>query len=128
MAKKTTVAKAMYRQGDVLLVRDDGLKAGKEITPQGGRVVLAIGETSMHCHAVDASKAKLFELAQGEEGVEAAIDRCLEILTAATVRVESTQTRAHQDERHTPIELPPGKYRVRVMREYHPSMIRSVED
>jgi hypothetical protein len=129
MAKrKKTAAVFQVRQGDVLLIRDEGVKTGKEIAPKGGRLILATGETSMHCHAVDAKKARLYELARREEGIEAAVDRCLEIIEQTLVRVESTQSRAHQDERHAPIELPPGKYRVRVMREFDPTMLRSVAD
>lgn len=128
MAKKKAAAVFQVRQGDVLIVRDDSLQAGAELAPTNGRVVLAIGETSGHCHAIDASKAKLFALARSEEGVEAAIDRMLVVLQTATMRVESATSRAHQDERHTPVELPPGTFRVRVMREYDPSMLRSVAD
>jgi hypothetical protein len=128
MAKKKTSERFCVRQGDVLIMRDDALKPGKEIAPESGRLVLATGETSFHCHAVDAKKARLFELAQREENVEAALDRCLQVIETTLMRVESTQSRAHQDERHTPIELPPGKYLVRTMREYHPMMIRSVAD
>lgn len=126
--KKVTATGFCVRQGDVLIMRDDALKSGKEIAPEGGRLVLATGETSFHCHAVDAKRAKLFELAQREENVEAALDRCLQVIETTLMRVESTQSRAHQDERHTPIELPPGNYRVRVMREYDPRMLRSVAD
>lgn len=76
MAKrKKTAERFMVRQGDVLLIRDDALKAGKEIAAEGGRVILATGETSFHCHAVDAKKAKLYELARQETNVLAAIDR-----------------------------------------------------
>lgn len=126
--QKKTADRFMVRQGDVLLVREDGIPKGKEIASEGGRLILATGETSFHCHAVDAKKARLYELARQETDVLAALDRCLEIIETTLVRVESTQSRAHQDERHTPIELPPGTYRVRVMREYDPSMIRSVAD
>lgn len=128
MAKKKAAAVFMVRQGDVLIVRDDALKPGAEVPAVGGRVILATGETSGHCHAVDARKAKLYELARREVAELAAVDRLLVVVERVLMRVESTQSRAHQDERHTPIELPPGNYRVRVMREYDPRMLRSVAD
>ncbi len=125
---KKKAAPFQARQGDVLIIRDDSLKPGKEVAAHGGRIVLAIGETSGHCHAIDASCAKLYALANADESIERIVDRVLEITAKAVMRVESTTSRAHQDERHTPVELPPGKYRVRVMREYSPEMIRSTAD
>lgn len=135
MASKKKIVAAPFipaRQGDVLILRDDTLKPGAELAPTNGRVVLAIGETSGHCHAIDARHAKLFELFgevdARESAIDRAVDRMLVVLKKTVMRVESTATRAPQDERHTPVELPPGTYRVRVMGEYTPGAIRSTAD
>jgi hypothetical protein len=128
MTKRKTTAAFQVRQGDVLFIREDGIKGVAEIAPKGDRIVLAIGETSGHCHAIDSSKARFYRLAQDAERIELVVDRMLHVIERAVVHVESTHSRARQDERHIPVTLPPGNYRVRVMREYDPFMVRSTAD
>ena len=131
MTKKKTQKKHtpwIARQGDVVIIRENSLTGTEEITPANGRHILAIGESSGHCHVVDSDKAKLFRLAEKDESAERAVDRMLQVMVPTTIRVESTTSRAHLAERHTPIELAPGTYRIRIQSEYSPEAIRNVED
>jgi hypothetical protein len=107
----------MYRQGDVLLVpvheaaarvilRD---AAAKPVAPEGGRLILALGEATGHAHAASASHATLY----GLHG-----DRYLHVREVTPL--------LHEE--HAPIELPPGLYRVVRQREYDPDRDRFVRD
>ena len=50
-----------YRQGDVLLVPCAGIPADAcEEAPEGGRVILAHGERTGHCHAMAADRVRHF--------------------------------------------------------------------
>ncbi len=92
----------MYRQGDVLVVRIESLpNQATPLAPEAGRVILAHGEATGHCHSVDATVARLFAVS----GVE---DRFLEV--AAPVAL------LHQE--HDAITLEPGIYRIVRQREY----------
>jgi len=94
-----------YRQGDVLLVRVEGLFAtkGKKLAREDGRIVLAHGEVTGHAHAIEAEGADLYEAADGK--------RFLEVRGA-------TATLSHEE--HGAIMLDPGVYEVRRQREYVP--------
>ena len=94
-----------YRQGDVLLVEiDQPPRAGRQIHPEDGRIILARGELSGHVHAIQEGngKAKFFE---------GAGDRRYLLLTEIG-RLEH--------EEHGPIVLEAGWYEVRRQREYDP--------
>lgn len=103
-----------YRQGDVLITAVDQVPQGlKPVPRENGRIVLAHGEVTGHCHAIDSDDA-IFLGADVEE-ME---DRFL--------RVER-ECRVVHDE-HDTIVLPPGDYAVRRQREYAPEEIRQVAD
>ena len=54
----------MYRQGDVLLVRDDAASVdGTEVARDQGHVVLAYGEATGHAHAIASKAATLYAIA-----------------------------------------------------------------
>lgn len=102
------------RQGDVLIFAVDEIPKGAEPLPrENGRVVLAHGESTGHCHAIDSPDA-LFLATDLDEMA----DRFL--------RIESECTVVHDE--HDPVTLPPGDYIVRRQREYSPEEIRTVAD
>ncbi len=101
----------IYRQGDVLLLGVDEEPRGAEVPRENGRVVLAHGEATGHAHVLTDKGAMLYDIPESQ-------DRHLRLVHSAYLR---------HDE-HAPIELPPGTYRVRRQREYHPEEIRRVQD
>jgi len=108
---------AMYRQGDVLIRRVEGVAlpdAEPEARDEHGRLILAAGEATGHHHAVADPTAKLLRwvLADGSPAL------LLDAPDGATVRHEE----------HDPIELRPGRYVVSYQREYTPSAIIRVFD
>lgn len=93
----------MIRQGDILLVRDDGAKHGDELPRENGGVVLAYGEATGHLHqfhephvTMYAPKAK-------------STDRVLKV-------VGNVAYLKHEE--HAPIRIEPGTYRVVRQREW----------
>lgn len=99
----------MYRQGDVLLVQTE--QTGDEQAPADPRgVVLAEGESSGHYHAV-VGGAKLFRFRDATRA-----ERVLHVADAgATLQVIGGGGGVP---RHTPFEIPVGKYIVRVQRQW----------
>jgi hypothetical protein len=101
--------KKMYRQGDVMLVRDDNAHpTGEKEKPVNGRVILAYGEATGHHHSLDCQVADLFG---GDKPV---------------LVVKEPTTLDHQE--HANIEVAPGIYWVTRQREYTPSEIVRVRD
>lgn len=92
---------AIYRQGDVLLQKVDGMPENVTPVPCEGRIVLAHGEVTGHAHAISTSQASLF-IIQGE--------RYLQIEHGAAL--------VHEE--HATINLPAGFYKVVQQREYVP--------
>ena len=101
-----------YRQGDVLVIEDNGSEVGKEIKRDNGRVILAYGEVTGHAHAFSGQNVYLYEHAKnaGEK----------------ILKVEKTSDLCHEE--HSKITIPAGKYRVIIQREYSPEDIRNVRD
>lgn len=101
----------MARQGDVLLVRADGGRPddATPVPPQGGRVIVALGELTGHAHAVAEDRAALWRAGREE---------FLEVRAPAEL--------VHPE--HAPIPLEPGLYKVVHQREYHPNLERPVRD
>jgi hypothetical protein len=111
------------RQGDIFfeLVKSVGDDTGTEVPREGGAVVLAYGETSGHRHQI-ARGAKLFQRATG---------RYLEVTASGGALVEVTSDRGTPltVERHAPVRLPPGCYRVTIQREWTiANEVRRVQD
>jgi len=101
-----------FRQGDVFVEKCEKPRGQlTPVEPDKGRVVLAYGEVTGHAHALSPKDARLYE-------VKGWVDRLL-VVTKATALLH---------EEHAPITLPPGQYRVRRQREYHPEEIRTVAD
>lgn len=101
---------SIYRQGDVLLVKVDGLPENVAPVSCDGRIVLAFGEVTGHAHALSNAHASLYTR-QGE--------RYLEAKPGAQL--------VHEE--HATINLPEGFYKVVQQREYVPqSAPRDVAD
>lgn len=109
-----------FRQGDVFLERVDALpKQEMTLVTAEGRVILAYGEVTGHCHAI-------YPTAEGKLPAklwDAGAERFLQVLESTTIRHEE----------HGAIPLEPGVYRVSkfgigTQREYSPEEIRTVAD
>jgi hypothetical protein len=103
----------LYRQGDVLVMAVDAIP--KNTTPaqlDEGRVILAYGEVTGHCHEVLGDCEFLVT------DLDEMADRFL--------RVEQECQVVHDE--HSTILLPPGNYVVRRQVEYMPEAIRNVAD
>lgn len=105
----------MFRQGDVLIEEVAGLPrevfgTKLEVVPrEGGRVILAHGEVTGHAHAIADQTAVLMSFkVKGKEQEE---ERYL--------KIERSSTLSHEE--HGPIELPPGKYRITIQRQWEPT-------
>lgn len=104
--------RTIYRQGDVLIERVANRRdVGDIVAREQGRIVLAHGEATGHAHAIDDVDATLYEAPTTK---------------ARHLRVVRPTALLHEE--HSPIELPPGLYRVRRQREYHPDELRTVAD
>lgn len=112
-----------YRQGDVLIVAVEKIPADlKPVPRENGRVVLAHGEVTGHCHAIDDPAVLFLESDLGEMA-----DRFLIVDQECTV--------SHDE--HHPItlasrsELAAAGFEglaVRRQKEYSPEQIRQVAD
>lgn len=109
------------RQGDVFIQQlpdDTEPPAGaKRVKPDNGRTILAYGEVTGHAHALP-SRAKLFRMEDTGSGVPN-LTSFLEITGLPC---------ALKHEEHAPIEMPKGKYKITIQREYYPEAIRAVAD
>jgi hypothetical protein len=101
------------RQGDILIRRVNEIpKRLKPVPKDHGRVILAYGEATGHCH-----------VAEGDVQLLAAD---LEDLEQRFLRVEHEANVVHDE--HNTITLPPGDYSIERQREYSPEEIRTVAD
>lgn len=105
-----------YRQGDVLVTRIDRIPANLKTVPrENGRVVLAHGEVTGHCHAIDAPEETVLFLAAD-----------LADLNERFLRITDEVQIVHEE--HDTVTLPPGDYKVSRQAEYAPEEIRTVAD
>jgi hypothetical protein len=111
------------RQGDVLLVRASKKEitaAHKEVPRERGRVVLAIGESSLHAHVMRDPGVCLLS----REGIS---DRVLTVKDLCDLELEGGEA-APGIPRHNPIPVPPGTYIVRTQREWTGEEVRNACD
>lgn len=108
---KTQTVKLSSQQGDVVLRKIKTMPAGEQKIVSSRRCVLAEGEVTGHCHAVEQSDAELIQI--GERML-------LKLGKAATV--------THQE--HKPIRLSPGIWEIGRVQEYDyfTKMARPVQD
>jgi hypothetical protein len=100
------------RQGDLFIERvGEPADKGEPVAREGGAIVLAYGESSGHRHQITGKAHKLFQRGSA---------RYLEIGGRGGALLEVTSDRGEQltPERHAPVKLPPGTYRVTVQREW----------
>ena len=97
------------RQGDVLLVRVDGLPAKTKTLKTN---IVAYGEVTGHAHKIEVDAGDV-TLVEDEEG-------------NMFVSVKGDAHMAHEE--HGPIALTEGTYKVVHQREYSPEKIRPVLD
>ena len=92
-----------YRQGDVMLIRQDSIDItnATPIQPSDGKLILAEGETTGHAHTIDCQTAGLFDL-----------------IGKTVLIVKETSILDHQE--HNQIEVTPGIYWVVHQIEYQP--------
>ena len=104
----------MYRQGDVLIVRDETPGEDRVPVPRDrrGRMVLAYGEATGHAHVVGGPGLTLTAEPDDPERMWIDVPRHGRI--------------THEE--HGPISLPAGRYRVIRQREYIPGAWRPVAD
>ena len=121
MANKTkpskTAVPAMYRQGDVLIVRVDGIPSNmKKLNPKHP-VTLAFGEVTGHSHQIHKG-ATAFAAEVKDDNV---------VSLAEYIEVEE-QLAALTHQEHDTINLPAGTYKIGHQREYTPEALRNVAD
>lgn len=98
------------RQGDVYMERVSSIPTtAKQITPIGGRIILAEGEATGHHHSVDADAADWWKTD-----------------TEQFLQVYETAEVVHQE--HAPLILKKGIYHITRQREYTPAATRNVMD
>jgi hypothetical protein len=122
-----------FRQGDVLIVMVDSLPKGAVAKPRdNGRVVLAYGEVTGHCHAITERKCVHYDAPDAVSAAEALLasvgmKRQLTAENAPTF-LELAVEAPLQHEEHGTIKLPVGTAVVIRQREYSPTELRSVVD
>ncbi len=125
------------RQGDVLLIRNESprdISKLKAIPREDGCVILAHGEVTGHAHRIPSLHCNLFldeRRPISEEDAMGMVSRLGggmvgELIPDKVLEVKETVMLSHEE--HSPIELPPGQYTVRIQREFDPEALRSVAD
>lgn len=111
------------RQGDVLLIRatKSAVTAEhREVPRERARVVLAIGESSLHAHVMRDPGVCLLS----REGVS---DRVLTVMDLCDLELEGGESSPGVP-RHGTIAVAPGTYIVRVQREWTGEQVRNAAD
>lgn len=108
---KTKIIKLVGQQGDVTLTKLTALPDGEQKVISRKRCVLAEGEHTGHCHAVEETDAELIQIGE----------RML-------LKLEREATVTHQE--HKPIRLSPGIWEIGRVQEYDyfTKMARPVQD
>jgi len=101
----------IYRQGDILFVKANVSNEGKPVTREGGRIIVARGESTGHAHAIVTPTAMMLRS---------------EVLEREWVVAPDGAEVVHEE--HDTLTLPPGAYWVVRQREYTPEAIRTVQD
>lgn len=108
--------KRQFRQGDVLLIEVSDAEFNTENLEATKNKTVALGEATGHHHTFDGD-VMLYE----DKGTELAInDRGI------LIDVINDSVLTHQE--HAPIEVPKGKYKRIIQREYTPEGIVNVAD
>lgn len=132
---------AMYRQGDVLLVRVDEPNFlhrhtrgnTKLVEPKMDSVILAYGEATGHAHVLERDKVKpLLPSYEGRSVDKTAWDsgaeRFIQVLEKTSLRHLDLPRDAKPTGEHADVPLEPGLYKVVRQREWTDEMARYVSD
>lgn len=116
------------RQGDVLLVRVPNSAVTERDRPvprdAQDRVVVAVGESSLHVHGFRAPGVCLLV----REGTgDSVVSRLLRVESEALLETFGGEL-APGKPRHEPLRVPPGTYRQLVEREWTGEQVRDAED
>lgn len=110
----TTTNNPPLRQGDVMLLPVSSMPKGlRRIEPGPRGTVLALGESSGHAHRF-------------APGAAVALFRPDDAGSGGWLVVDEPAALLHEE--HTPIDVPPGIYRLPVQVERTPEAVRRVED
>mgnify|MGYP003154248838 CR=1 FL=1 len=121
--KEKVITYKKYQQGDVVMLKVDdeyfekNVRKGEDVIEYHGKqsthAIMAFGEVTGHTHQVNMAnmlKEAGVTLHMGYNG-KAGVD-----VPDAFIVHNETVTLTHEE--HNPIELPPGKYMVRIVREF----------
>ncbi len=105
--------KKIYRQGDVLIERIDGdiPEAATKLPREAGLVTLARGEATGHHHSIANRGVCMYQCEDGRY---------------LNIGGKTPAVLFHQE--HSKVELPPGRYKVTIQREYVAGELRNVAD
>jgi len=98
------------RQGDVLIMAVDSIK-GKKQARENGKIILALGESHTHCHAIADKDTNLYT-----DATRKFLEVCLE--KGATLKVESIGTDTPTHPRHLPLIVPKGTHEVIIQKQW----------
>lgn len=109
------------RQGDILIIPIANRELPKQLVPvdrdRRGRIIIAEGETTGHCHAILDDPVTLFR----QDDLDEMADRFL--------LVEQEQGVDLVHEEHDTVRIPAGAHVIRHKREYQPAELpRAVAD
>lgn len=98
------------RQGDVFVMAVEAIK-GKKQERENGAIILALGESHTHCHAILDKETDLYI-----DETRKFLEVCLEQGVALKVDMTNGDTLTHP--RHFPVTLPKGNYEVRIQKQW----------
>ena len=121
---------AMYRQGDVLLVRLTRCVARfcwsnmhfKAVAPATAGVILAYGETTGHAHVLDKERVKPLIRTYEHGSWDAAAERFIQVIEKTALQHLDLPAGGTPTGEHADIELEPGVYKVIRQREWTSAM------
>ena len=113
---KKPAPQTLYRQGDILIRRIEGIPTAAKAQPAANSLTIALGESTGHAHVLVApAGSNIQAIAPYHDETDTLF---FSLMTDAFLR---------HDE-HATIELPPGEYQVVRQREYSPEEILTVAD
>ena len=116
----------MAAQGDLLIQRVDSFPENLEkVDPENGQFIVAHSETGHH-HVVEAERPN----DAGETETVTELYRLPEEIYELFLDVKAPVNLTHKREfdTHAPLQIEPGKYRIRRQREHTPQGMRQVAD
>jgi hypothetical protein len=103
-----------YRQGDLLLVRDDSAELAGQLAPRSdGLVVLAEGESSGHRHVIREPHVQLYASEIVDDDNSELLPRLEHLLDVSGIdwaALRHEDARGDRTGEHSTIVLPPGRY------------------